>query len=485
MTHDSSSLPISSIKMQQDKLRQLRHDVLARHRPTLQGGSSAIRSMAQIISELEQECRNHQITDAVMRAEVVNRTVGDVNLRLVTECDGDAGDRKDYRLLADELGIALPGERLRGYTAKGETYHWLRERMLEYERVLLERNYDPRIYDVYSLGNPLLRAWLAQEMQQWGLPVGEKQVYPGLGGMDCLDKALRTLAHMYRVQQLPVGAILFPAPSFSFPEWPALSSGYRFHNFSTRPENHFKLTGEQLEDLLQSAPDIRVIYLTLNNNPTTFSYTPDDLQAIHAVLQRYQDRGRDIFLLVDLAYIGTGKPEDDRARLAAFSTPEAFQRSIFISSFSKTYTLTGERFGWLSCGNPQIAASLPTVWSNTYMSLPGDWQLRFMAYYQLFQTRPWLVEKLRGFYRYRRTRFLKQLQHLNEQFQLFEEIYLDDDTTIYNWSKLRAGEDVFSVFEKTGIAGIPGSGFGYTDEYVRFSVGVAPVLTEDLEETLR
>lgn len=473
MAYDSSA-PILSLENQQQKLRQLRHDVLARHRPSLQGQTNALRAMAQIINELEQECRKNQISESVMRAEIVNRTVGDVNLRLVSECESDTDDRKDYRRLADELGVALPGEQLHGYTANGETYSWLRERMVENERLLLAHNFDPRVYDVYSLGNPLLRAWLAQEMQRWGLPVSEQQVYLGLGSMDCLDKVLRGLAQLSRSQNLPVGAILFPAPSFSFPEWSALANGYRFHPVSTHPENHFKLTGEQLEQILQSAPDIRLIYLIVNNNPTAFSYTPDDLQAIHAVLQRYQERGRDIFLLADLAYIGTGKPEDDQARLAAFSTPDAFQRSIFISSFSKTYTLTGERFGWLSCGNPQITASLPIVWANTYVSLPGDWQLRFMAYYQLFQARPWLVEKLRAFYRYRRTQFLKQLQRLNEQFSLFEKIYLDDDTTIYNWSKLCAGEDVFSVFEKTGIAGVPGSGFGYTNEYVRFSVGVAP-----------
>ena len=46
---------------------------------------------------------------------------------------------------------------------------------------------------------------------------------------------------------------------------------------------------------------------------------------------------------------------------------------------------------------------------------------------------------------------------------------------IYYRSKLRPGEDAFSLFEQIGIAGVPGSGFGYTDEYVRFSIGVIPV----------
>jgi len=117
-------------------------------------------------------------------------------------------------------------------------------------------------------------------------------------------------------------------------------------------------------------------------------------------------------------------------------------------------------------------------WSNTIASLPGEWQLRFMAYHRLLQERPWLGEKLRAFYRLRRTRFIEQLKHINAEHHIFDEIYLDDDATVYNWSKLCAGEDAFSLFEKTGIAGVPGSGFGYTDEYIRFSIGVIPVAAE-------
>jgi aspartate/methionine/tyrosine aminotransferase len=86
-----------------------------------------------------------------------------------------------------------------------------------------------------------------------------------------------------------------------------------------------------------------------------------------------------------------------------------------------------------------------------------------------------LPEKLRALYRLRRKRLIEQLRRIDKEQHLFEQIYMDDDGTVYNWSKLQEGEDAFSLFEKTGIAGVPGSGFGYTDEYVRFSVGVIPV----------
>jgi hypothetical protein len=37
------------------------------------------------------------------------------------------------------------------------------------------------------------------------------------------------------------------------------------------------------------------------------------------------------------------------------------------------------------------------------------------------------------------------------------------------------GEDAFSLFEKPGIAGVPGSGFGCSDDYFWLSIGVIPV----------
>jgi len=472
---DSPTASTTSLQEQRAILQQLRSELIQRHRPHIYEGPGPIRVMARIVAELEHECRQHNIAEAVIQSEIVNRTIGDVNLRLVTECEGEPGGPADYRLLADELGIALPGEQPHGYTATGETYLWLRREMMECERLLLSRHYDPRIYDIYGVGNPVLREWLAQEMQHWGLSVTPQQVYLTLGAMDGLDKVLRGIAHMYRSQNISDIAVLFPEPGFNVPEWQARSLGYRLHNFPTLAEHRFKLTEEQTDQILQIAPDIRLIYLTVTNNPTTFAYTPNELNAIHKVLRRYREMGRQIFILADLAYIGTGKPEEDLARMATFATPDVLQHTIFVSSFSKTYTLTGERFGWVTCGDPAIASIIAASWTNSMASLPGEWQLRFMAYYRLIQSRPQLGEKLRNFYRLRRQRLIKQLQRINKVQPLFEEMYIDDDATVYNWSKLHQGEDAFSLFEKTGIAGVPGSGFGYTDEYIRFSIGVIPV----------
>ena len=469
-----SSKPLS-LEEQRNILRQLRSQLLLHYRPILQQGAGPIRVMARLVADLERRCREFNISEEIMQAEIVNRTIGDVDLRRVTECEDEPEGSGDYRLLAEELGVALPGENLHGYVAPGETYYWLRNQMLECERVLLEQHIDLRIYDILAVGNPVLRGWLATEMEQWGLPVTTEQVYLSLGAMDGLDKVFRGLSVSYREQNAGEVAVLFPTPGFGTPESQAYAFNYRLHHVATQPENYFKLTPAQLDQTLQEAPDIRVFYLTVTNNPTTFAYSADELRDIHAVLRKYWQAGRDILMLADLAYIGTGVPEEDQARMATFIPSDVLQHTIFVSSFSKTYTLTGERFGWVTIGNPSLALAISPAWSNSMASLPAEWQLRFMAYFRLIQSRPWLAEKLRAFYCLRRIRLVAQLQQLDNQFHLFEKIYLGDDATVYNWSQLRPQEDAFSLFEKTGIAGVPGSGFGYTDDYVRFSIGVIPV----------
>ena len=474
-TPNSSVHSILSLQEQHSTVRQLRKDLLLRYQPILRHSAGPIRVMARMVAELEKQCRELNIAEEVIQAELVNRTIGDVNLRKITECEGEPGGSGDYRLLADELGVALPGEQLCGYVASGETYLWLRDQMQQCERELLHQGIDLRIYDLQGIGNTVLRNWLAEEMQRWGLPINVEQVYLALGAMDSIDKVLRGLIQIYREQNDTDTAILFPAPGFNVPEWQAKTFGYRLYKFPTRAEDHFKLTVTQLEDILQQALDIRIIYLTVTNNPTAFAYSADELTRLYAVLRKYWESGRKIHILADLAYIGTANRDEDQARIMTFAANDVLQHTIFISTFSKSHTLTGERFGWVTIGDSKLAATLMPCWSNTMASLPAEWQLRFMAYVRLFQARPWIVEKLRALYKLRRNRLIAQLQKIDDEQHLFAQIHLGDDATVYNWSQLQPGEDAFSLFEKTGIAGVPGSGFGYSNDYIRLSIGVIPV----------
>jgi aspartate/methionine/tyrosine aminotransferase len=436
------------------------------------GGAAPIRVMARMVQEITREARARGVPEEVLATGVVNRTIGDVDLRRVSATD----DGPEFVSLADDMGLALPDEVIGGRRATGDTYRWIHARMLEVERALLARGFDLRMYDLLGVGNPILRELLAQgEHEDYGITLDWQNVYLSLGALDGLDKFWRGWSHSLRQRGITRMGVIFPAPSFNVPEWQAVSLGYRLHRLTTRPEDHFKVTPAMLQAALDENDDLRAFYLTVSNNPTAFAYSYEELRALFAVVRRANAAGRELLVLADLAYVGTGDPARDRRRMRAFGDAGVLAQTVLVHSFSKTHTLTGDRCGWIGFSDPKLAAAVNTGWINTVASLPAEWQLRYTAYVQLFRERPALGERIRALYAHRRARFIAQLRRLNAERPLFAQVNMDDGGTVYNWSQLAPGEDVFSLFVQSGIAGVPGGGFGYRDDFVRFSIGCVPV----------
>ena len=452
-------------------IARMRDAACARARPAVKDGAAPIRVMARMVNDLIAEARAAGIPEPIIASEVVNRTIGDIDIRRISATD----DGPRYPSLADDLGLALPGEVIDGYVAKGRTYRWIQRRMQAIERELLAEHVDLRIYDLSGIGALRLREALAGHAQRaWGVSFPPQQIHGSLGSTDGLARLWQGLVATWRRQGAREFAAFFPTPGFNVPEWQAVNLGVRSIAIRTCAEDHFKVTPESLARALDAAPDARAIYLTISNNPTAFAYTPDEIRALYRMLDA---RGSDLLVVADLAYIGTGDPAADRARMQALTEPNARARSAYAFTFSKSHTLTGDRFGWIALGTPELAQTVMVGWSNTAASLPADWQLRYMAMIELFARRPRVEARLRALYRLRRARLIRQLQKLSAErpAPIFAEISMDDGGTIYNWSQLAPGEDVFSLFSMTGIAGVPGSAFGYSDDYVRLSVGCIPI----------
>ena len=471
----------SAAEEAREQIAQLRYDACEMARPRVRGGAAPIRVMARMVADLEAQCRELAMAPELASAEIINRTIGDVDVRRITARD----DGEEFVSLADDMGIALPRELIDGVPATGKRYRWLHRQMESFERQLLARHVDLRMYDLNGIGNPLLREMLSDYLLRvWGFTLPASQIHLSLGSLDGLNKFFQGYTALLR-KRLPRtydaldAAVIFPAPGFNVPEWQAQSLGLRLHRLHTSAANQFKVTPDELRATLAAAPDARVFYLTVSSNPTAFAYTPDELRSLCAVLR---ESAPDVIIAADLAYIGTGDPAEDRARMAVFNDPEILPHCALFCSFSKTHTLTGDRCGFVVFGDPELAVALGPGWTNGCAALPAEWQLRYMAYVKLFAEHPEIEERIRALYRLRRGRLARQLERLNERHNLFAQINLDDGGTVYNWSQFNPGEDVFTLFCKTGIAGVPGSAFGYSDDFVRLSVGCIPVPADDENE---
>lgn len=446
----------------------LRREYADRERADPQAEAAPIRAMARMVSDLEAECIARGYDARVVRETISNRTIGDVNPRLIVERDATY----DYRSLADDLGIAFPQENINGYIASGETYLALRQRMMDYDRALFARGWDVHMYDLAGVGNPLLRETIAQDQQTtWGLSFTPEQIFLCTGSLDGLDKSLRGLRATRWNGPAGSTSLLFPTPSFAIPEWQAKTFGINVVRVPTNPAHNYKLTPDELLATLRAHPEARGMYLILSNNPSAYSYSPRELRALFAVVAAHPE----FMVLADMAYTGTGRMEDEQARVRVFAEMGILPQTLLCWSLSKVYTMTGDRFGWVSVGDPSLAPLLRISWMNSSATLPAEWQLRFMAFYEHVQRSPAIREKVSALYALRRRALSSQLQTLNDAHQLFRRINLDDGGTIYNWSQLSEGQDVYSVFARTGIAGVAGSAFGYTNDHIRFSVGIEPV----------
>lgn len=448
----------------------MRKEAVAKYRPIFQSAHEPIRVMARMVREAQQKAREAGISEEIIDREIANRTIGDVNVRMITE----KIDGVDYTTIGEDLGLILPGEEIGGRSSTGEVYRELKLREEEIERRLLsEYRWDMRVYDVFGVGNPLLRDMLAVRFEKaWGIPTDPEYLYISVGALDALNKAILSLGMHFHKKYGAQPTFAFPSPGFAVVNWQVTAAGVNLKKVHTSEQNNFKLTYDQLKSLLAEDRQLRLLYLTISNNPTAFSYSPQDLTDLYRAIE---EDGREMAVLADLAYVGTGLVEDDRARMAAMNTPFIRDCTLFINSLSKVYTLTGDRCGWVSLENAVWADLLKIPWNNMTAGLPASWQLHYTALVEWLDEHPEIQSKIRDLYALRRDHFRRQLHELNSRFDLFDEIGRDDHTTIYNWSKLKKGQDALALFEKTGIAGVSGSAFGYEDQYIRFSVGFIPV----------
>ncbi len=156
--------------------------------------------------------------------------------------------------------------------------------------------------------------------------------------------------------------ITFPTPYWTSYVDIAEILGARINLLPCPPEQHYKLTPEQLDAALARKP--RVFLFNNPSNPTGMVYTKDEIAALAEVLVRQPDT----WIITDdiynrMIFDGVGYHNFVQAR------PELRDRVIFVDSISKTYGMPGWRVG-LMAGPEVVANAVTTLNSNHITSLP-------------------------------------------------------------------------------------------------------------------
>ena len=173
-----------------------------------------------------------------------------------------------------------------------------------------------------------------------------------VGGSEAIDLFLRSVI-------APGDEVLIPEPSFvCYRPITKLSGGIPVP-LTTKAENNFKLTAEELKAAI--TPKTKVLVLPYPNNPTGAIMTKSDLEEIAKVI-----RETNIMILSDEIYAELTYGTE---HVSIASIDGMYDRTMIVSGFSKAYAMTGWRLGY-ACGHPDIIKAMTKVHQYAIMSAP-------------------------------------------------------------------------------------------------------------------
>ena len=197
-----------------------------------------------------------------------------------------------------------------------------------------------RSHYLQTTGVPKLLDLLARKLRtRNGIPIGSPdEIMVTTGGIHGLFIVCQALLE-------PGDEVVIPDP-----EWPPCAGNIRAaHGVPVPCPLHESLAWRYDLDELESkiSDRTRAIYLNSPNNPTGGVLTRADVEAVVALAER-----RGIWIISDEAYEDV--VFDDAVHVSPASLPGAYERTISLYTFSKTYAMTGLRLGYVAARDAQL-----------------------------------------------------------------------------------------------------------------------------------
>ena len=153
----------------------------------------------------------------------------------------------------------------------------------------------------------------------------------------------------------PGDEVIIPAPYWlSYPEMVRLAGAEPVF-VQTTEANGWKMTAEEFQDAM--TPRTKMVILNSPGNPTGAVYTREELQAIVDVAS-----DEEILILSDEIY--EKLTYDGAEHVSVASLPGALDLTITVNGFSKAYSMTGWRLGYLGAPEP-IAKAIDAIQSHS------------------------------------------------------------------------------------------------------------------------
>ena len=263
--------------------------------------------------------------------------------------------------------------------------------------------------------------------------------------------------------------VLLPAPAYPGYEPIVNLVGAEIVEIDTT-ENGFVLTPEMLEKaILEQGDKLKAVILNYPANPTGITYSREQLEALAAVLRKYE-----IFVVCDEVYSELTYTGENHVSLGTMLRDQA----IIINGLSKSHAMTGWRLGFIFAP-ANFTAQL--IKSHQYLVTAANTMAQHAAVEALTAGKN-DAEPMKKEYIQRRDYIIEKMANLG-----FE--IIKPDGAFYIFAKIPAGynQDSFAFLkdfaQKKAVAFIPGAAFGrYGEGYVRLSYAAS---METIKEAMK
>ncbi len=177
-----------------------------------------------------------------------------------------------------------------------------------------------------------LRTTIAQKLQKEnGLAYTPEQVVVNIGGKHSVYESMQAVLD-------PGDEVILPTPYWVTYVETIKLAGATAKFIKTDINNSYKVTPEQLKNAITDKTAMFV--LNSPNNPGGFTYTPEELKKLAAVLE-----GTKVAVISDEIYEKLIYDDTKFISFAAISK-DAFERTLTLNGLSKTFSMTGWRLGY-------------------------------------------------------------------------------------------------------------------------------------------
>jgi aspartate aminotransferase len=198
-------------------------------------------------------------------------------------------------------------------------------------------------------GLPELRKGIAAKLlAENGLSYSPDEIVVSAGGKHSLYNVFMAILD-------PGDEVILPAPYWvSYPEQIRLCDAEPVI-LATDERTGFQITPDQLERAI--TPRTKAVVLNSPSNPTGATYSPVELAALGAVLERHE-----LYIVSDEIY--ERLTYDVRPVSIASLSRALYERTFTVNGFSKTYSMTGWRIGYVAAPKP-LAQAMGSFQSHT------------------------------------------------------------------------------------------------------------------------